>query len=127
MKTPAEIYIEGNSDGPSVFSGTIDLRDEGYYIEYTDANGAQCIIGYSKGVTTITKANEPSYTLILEEGCAHPFDIETPYGTIHASTVPINIRSRRTKTNTTLSLEYDISVVDSAIRHKIKLTVTPLD
>lgn len=122
MKTSAKIYIiEKNNEISAVFSGSIDHRNEGYYLEYDDGSDAHCIIGYSKGVATITKTSEPSYTLVLEENCPHVFNIATPFGAITASAFPIKVSSRKNKNALTLTLIYDLSIGKEKFRQELKL------
>ncbi len=124
MKTSAKIYIvEKSGEISAVFTGTIEFRPEGYYLEYEDGSGYVCIIGYSKGVATITKTNEPMYTLILEEDCPHAFKISTPFGDINASAYPIKVSSKKSKNVITLTLVYDLSLGKEKLRQELKLRV----
>ena len=128
MKTPTKIYIvEKSGEISAVFTGTIEFSPEGYYLEYEDASGSVCIIGYSKGVATITRTNEPMYTLILEEDCPHAFNISTPFGDINASAYPIKVSSKKSKDIITLTLVYDLSLGKEKLRQELKLKVELAD
>lgn len=124
MKKQAKIYvIEKNGETSAIFTGTLEDAKEGYYLEYEDGVGSSCIIGYSKGVATVTRTSDPVYTLILEEDCPHAFEISTPFGNITASAHPVKVSSRKSGTLRTLTLIYDLMIGKEKFRHELKLKV----
>ncbi len=126
MKTSAKIsIIEKSGDISAIFSGTIEFKPEGYYLEYEDGDGINCIIGYSKGAVTITKTGEPNYTLVLEEECPHLFSISTPFGDINASAYPTKVNSRKNKDVITLTLVYDLAIGSEKLHQELKLKIEP--
>lgn len=124
MKTSVKIsIIEKNDEVSAIFLGTIEYRPEGYYLEYDDGNENHCIIGYSKGVATITKTSEPAYTLILEEERPHLFNISTPFGEINAYAYPTKVSSRKNKGIITLTLQYELTIGNEKLRQELKMKI----
>ncbi|MCH5163949.1 MAG: DUF1934 family protein [Clostridiales bacterium] len=124
MKKQAKIYVlEKNDDYSAIFSGTVEDTSTGYYIEYEEEEGTSCLIGFSKGIASVTRTKDPIYTVILEENCPHAFDIVTPFGKIEAVAHPVTVRSR-TKGNTrTITLVYDLMLGKEKFRHELKLKI----
>ncbi|MBE5730919.1 MAG: DUF1934 domain-containing protein [Clostridiales bacterium] len=128
MKKHARIYVLDKDDQfTAIFLGTVEDSNTGYYIEYEDSEGVTCVIGYSKGIATITRTAEPVYTLVLEEGAPHAFRIETPYGNIEAAAHPITVRSRNYGNKRTITLVYDLILGKEKMRHTLKLKVELLE
>lgn len=123
MKKQAKIYIlDDKDDYAAIFTGTIEDAQNGYYIEYDDGEST-CVIGYSKGIATITRTKEPIYTVILEENCPHSFEIATPYGNIEAAAYPITVKSRKKNNSRVLTLVYDLMLGKEKVRHGLKLRI----
>ncbi len=126
MKQAAKIYLlDEHNDYTAIFSGTVDDTPNGYFAEYEDEDGSSCIIGFSKGVATVTRTKDPVYTIILEENCPHAFEIATPFGAISAVASPITVRSRKsTKDDSRLiTIIYDLAIGKEKFRHEIKLKI----
>lgn len=124
MKKQAKIYLLGKDNSyDAIFSGTVEDKQNGYYVEYSDESGVACVIGYSKGIATITKTQEPNYTIILEENCPHSFNMETPFGNIAAVAYPIVVRSRGKSESRTLTLVYDLAMGNEKFRHNLTLKI----
>ena len=125
MKLPVKIYVlNKNNSYSAFFLGSIQERPDGFYLEYEDEN-SNCVIGYSKGVATVTRTSEPAYTIILEEECPHAFEIDTPYGKISAVAQPITVRSRKRGATRTVTLVYDLMMGKEKFRHELKLRIEP--
>lgn len=124
MKQSAKIYVlNKDNDFSAIFLGTIEDVGDGFYIEYEDGDGVNCVIGYSKGIATVTRTSDPVYTVILEEEIPHAFDIVTPFGNIGAVAYPQTVRSRKNGKNRTLTLIYDLMIGKEKFRHELKLRV----
>ncbi len=126
MKKPAKIYLlEKDNDFSAIFTGTVDDTPNGYFVEYEDADGSPCIIGFSKGIATVTKTKDPGYSIILEEGCPHPFDITTPFGTISAVANPLTVRSRKHNDSRLITIIYELNIGNERFKHELKLRIEP--
>ena len=124
MKKQAKIYIlEKGGDYSAIFSGSVEDSSNGYYIEYEDSEGVVCVIGYSKGIATVTRTQDPVYTIILEENCPHAFEISTPYGTIDAVAHPQTVRSKIKGNSRLITLIYDLMLGTEKVRHELKMRV----
>ncbi len=124
MKQQAKIYLlSDKKECTAIFSGTIEESPNGYYVEYDDGDGVNCIIGYSKGIATITRTKDPVYTVLLEENCPHSFQISTPFGDLDAVAHPISIKSRKRGSRRTLELVYDLVLGEQRFRHELSLKI----
>ncbi len=124
MKRQAKIYIlEKSGEFSAILSGTLEEQPNGFFVEYDDGDGVTCVIGYSKGIATVTRTQDPVYTIILEEDCPHAFNIETPYGNIEAVAHPVTVRSRKSGNGRTLKLVYDLALGKEKVRHELRLKI----
>ncbi len=124
MKKQAKIYIlEKNNDYSAIFTGTVDDTPNGYFVEYDDEDGSSCIIGFSKGVATVTRTKDPIYTIVLEEECPYAFEIATPFGAISAVANPITVRSRKRGNARFITIIYDLLIGKEKFKHELKLKI----
>ena len=128
MKKQAQIYVLEKGDGYSaIFSGTLEDASGGYYVEYEDSESTTIVIGYSKGIATITRTKDPIYTIILEENCPHAFEIATPYGNIEAVAHPVTVKSRAKDNIRNITLIYDLMLGKEKMRHELKMRIEVLE
>ena len=124
MVKQAKIFVlDKDNEYSAIFSGTVEDAQGGYYVRYDDGDGTECVIGYSKGIATVTRTKDPIYTVILEENCPHAFDIITPFGNIEAVAHPVTVKSRTRGNVRTISLVYDLMIGKEKFRHELKLKI----
>lgn len=122
MKQAAKIYVLDKTDYSALYTGTVEDTPNGYYVEYEDEDGGNCVIGFSKGIATVTHTAH-GYTLVLEENCAHAFQIVTPFGNLDAVAHPISVRSRKKGDSRILTLVYDLLIGKERLHHEMNLRI----
>lgn len=111
MRTPAKIELSSTQNGESVViksDGEVYFENETAYVEFDSDGGERTCIGICPDIVSLSRIGEGNYTMILEEGKASSFDLNTPFGTLTFSTNAKKVKSRISESSIHLMLVYDI-------------------
>lgn len=92
MTKNALIKIKDSKNNESAIfaKGTVRSENDAFYIEYETIN-EKYIIGISGDIITVSRIADESYTMVLQENKPHSFDIETKFGSIALSMLPLEV------------------------------------
>lgn len=93
----------------------------GTFFEYEE-DGVATVIGISRGIVTLTRMKDPSYTLVLEENTPYSCFLSTDLGDIPVTVMPNKVNFRRGKTAMFLTLSYDMRfTAEEALRRSVRI------
>ena len=103
-----------------VTEGTVVRIGDTWNVRYRDKE-ARYTIGVSEGMVTITREGEEDYTLILQEGKMHSFDITSPFGELPLTVTPKAVKTNVSDNGLKVRVAYEISSGDVSKKFRLYL------
>ena len=131
MKTPAKIELTSTQNGERVViksDGEVYFENETAYVEFDGEAGVRTCIGICPDLVSLSRIGDGDYTMILEEGKANSFDLNTPFGTLKLSANAKKVKSRISDGSIRLMLVYDINTLPMKVQEttvKLKCDFLP--
>jgi len=118
-------YNDDDKDYGLIVRGVMTSKNDSTYINYSDSDGVSGIIGISKGVVSLTRMQDPFYTIVLQEDVPYPTVLKTEYGDLSATVYPNKVKTRKSNDHMFITLDYDMHFEGSneAMKHKMKIKV----
>ena len=106
----AKIYLYSSPSEENyslITEGEVSRLGDSITMSYSDTSG-NTIIGISKGIVSLITNGELSYTLTLEENVPHPLEINTQFGPIQATLIPLKVSIKDSTDKIDVNLKYQI-------------------
>lgn len=122
MTKDVKINFDYLNDAPFSQSvvGKLTVQNLASYLEYVDSEGVRSVIGVSGDTVTITRMEEPCYTMILEENKTQQTFLHTSLGEIPITVHTVTAKHTSGIDYFILDLEYDVNFngnPDPPIKH----------